>query len=520
MTSINIPRGERATLSASSCPRKSSTHVEPDSVRELDRFDETTGELLTEHEPSIREELTSLDELSAERAPLFNMMPDEVVTALHMKRSSVHVAQSLALSPELDQAMTGATIFTCADRLRLDDGKYRALRRCKRRVCSYCAHIESIKVTARLKSALGFLPFRMRDEAPEQISLDRQMIALKITLTSGEVCELGELSRRIDALHTTYPRLFTTKLIKENLIGHMRATEVTQHIANGQVKAHPHIHSFALYRASCDIEMIKRELRSRWYQVLGDYYDKAGLDVDISASVLPGWLEELSLQTADDLLSWSAYITKGSYNLGRQEHRDAHSVTTPEYWSAVEEHTRSARLHQSYGLLKKAVKDASDEHKANKARGRRGRPRIARNQPDDLVYSHALKDYLRSDQLREPINPHAFTSSLDRLRLIPNFSALWSAERQAYELGIVESQNASLWRALALRSIDDTIAMIKLNRELFLIDSRKVSAERARTLDEPSLAHRELYHGSPVNPIPLRSSETPPEKPSDEESSR
>jgi len=498
----------------------SSTHVEPDSVRELDRFDETTGELLTEHEPSIREELASLDELSAKRAPLFNMMPDEVVTALHMKRSSVHVAQSLALSPELDQAMTGATIFTCADRLRLDDGKYRALRRCKRRVCPYCAQVESAKVTARLKSALGYLPFRMRDEAHEQIGRDRQMIALKITLTSGEVCELDELSRRIDALHTAYPRLFTTNRLKEDLIGHMRTTECTQHIANGQVKAHPHLHAFALYRASCDVEMIKRELRSRWYKVLGDYYEKAKLDVDISASVLPGWIEQLSSQTADDLLSWSSYITKGSYNLGRQEHRDAHSVTTPEYWSAVEKHTRSARLHQSYGLLKKAVKDASDEHKANKARGRRGRPRIARNQPDDLIYSHALKDYLRSDQLSEPINPHAFTSSLDRLRLIPNFGALWSAERRAYELGIIESQNASLWRALALRSIDDTIKMIKVNRELILIDSRAVSDERARTLDEPPLAHRELYHGSPVNPIPLRNPETSPEEPGGEEPSR
>lgn len=139
MTRHTMKRPERDTVSAHDADRDAVTSHTLSTQSAPLSFNPVTGEI--HEEPSIRDEITAVDDgASAEAHPLFNIETEEVARLNLLKRGAVHVAQSLALSDDLNQAETGAEMFTCADRLRATDRGYRAVRRCKSRVCSLRAH--------------------------------------------------------------------------------------------------------------------------------------------------------------------------------------------------------------------------------------------------------------------------------------------------------------------------------------------------------------------------------------------
>jgi hypothetical protein len=465
-------------------------------------FHPETGEII--EEPTLRDELSAVDGGSSAQAhPLFNIATEEVARLTNLKRGSIHVAQSLALSHELDQAETAAEIFSCADHLRQTPNGYRSLRRCKSRVCAHCAHVESIKATARLRSAIAILRERgwqLRDESSVGVHLDRQLVALKLTVNSGEAAPLDEIRERVDLLHKLLPRLARLAAYRDEVVGLMRSTEVTEVFPTPEEpsRAHVHIHGFLLLRASADIDAIKRSILSYWPKALKAQYQKLNKQVDTTASIMWSWMEPLTTQTADDLASWGAYITKGSYDLGRAEKRLAHQSTSPEYWAAVEREMRSVRLVEYGGELRSAVSEAKQRHKQNKSAARGGRVSTKR-QPGDLIFNHLLRDYIRAEHLNDRINPHAFTSSLTHLRSIPHFAALWRAEQVSFENRLADAKRAALWRALALKSFHADIVTVESKSEISFLITEQGQAERPREAAEPE-RRSPPRRGAPYDP--------------------
>jgi hypothetical protein len=453
--------------------------------------------------PTLRDELTAVDGgASAEAHPLFNMRPEEEKLLVHLKRASIHVAQSLALSPELRQAETAAEIFTCGDHLRKTSKGYRPLRRCKSRVCSHCAHVNSVKATAKLKAAIGIMReqgWQMRDESSVGVHIDRQIIALKVTVNTGEACELHEIKERVELLHKLFPRLANLSAYRDEVVGLMRSTEITESLPpQSPPKAHPHVHGFLLLRASADVDTIKRHICNYWPKALNRQYQNLGRSVSTVASIQWGEIEELSKQTVEDLTSWSSYITKGSYALGKAEKRAAHQVTSPEYWEAVEREMRSVRLVEYGGELRRAVSEAGKRHKESKRPGGGGGRVSSKRQPDDLIFSHLLRDYVRAEHIGDQVNPHAFTASLTHLKAIPHFAALWRAEQVSFELRIAEAKRAALWRALSLRSFHADVTTVEVNREKFLIITEQ---GQGRTREAAEVERRSPpQHGAPPDP--------------------
>lgn len=466
-------------------------------------FDPVTGEIIDE--PTLRDELSAVDGGSSASAhPLFNIATEEMARLTNLKRGSIHVAQSLALSHELDQAETAAEVFSCADHLRQTSNGYRALRRCKSRVCAHCAHVESIKATARLRSAIAILRERgwqLRDESSTGVHIDRQLVALKLTVNSGEAAPLDEIRERVDLLHKLFPRLAGLKAYRDEVVGLMRSTEVTEVFPSPEEssRAHVHIHGFLLLRASANIDAIKRRILSYWPQALKDQYRKLNKQVDTTASIMWSWLEPLTKQTADDLASWGAYITKGSYDLGRAEKRLAHQSTSPEYWAAVEREMRSVRLVEYSGELRSAVSEAKQRHKQNKSAAGRGGRVSTKRQPDDLIFNHLLRDYVRAEHLDDRINPHAFTASLTHLRRIPHFAALWRAEQVSFENRLADAKRAALWRALALKSFHADVITVESKSETCFLITEQGQAERPREAAE-SERRSPPRHGAPYDP--------------------
>lgn len=500
MTCNSTNRPERDTVSADDADRGAAASRTLSTQSAHLSFDPVTGEV--REEPSLRDELTAVDGgASAEAHPLFNIETEEVARLNLLKRGAVHVAQSLALSDDLHQAETGAEMFTCADRLRATNRGYRAVRRCKSRVCSHCAHIASVKATAKLRAGLAVLRshgWHMRDESSKGIPLDRQMVALKITVNSGEVCELNDIRARVELLHDLFPRLGTLKAYKDEVIGMMRSTEVTESIdATGTPRAHPHAHGFILLRASADVDAVKRRIMSYWPQALDRRYDKLGMKVDTKASIRWAWLQLLSQQTSSDLTEWASYSTKGSYDLGKTDKQLAHQRTSPEYWSAVEREMKSVRLVSHTGELRDAISEAQREHNEEKSAARGGRV-SSKPRPDDLVFNHLLRTYIRAEHVADEINPHAFTAGLSRLRSIPHFAALWRAEQVTLENRLIDAKKAALWRALSLRSFHAQVTPVEINREKFLI----IAQERQERPREPEeVKHREPpQRGAPDDP--------------------
>lgn len=518
MSTHNTGPSGRESKSVSD-PERSSAHVDdkPGSsqtqVTDLScqSFDPDTGELLTsETEMTIRDELTLIDGgASAEAHPLFNLEPDEIVALNHLKRGAAHVGKSLAISLDLQQAVKGAKIFACADHLRPSPEGYRALTRCKSRVCPHCSHISSIKWVAKVRAGIkhmsGAEGYYLTDEPTGYAERfpNGAMIALKVTLNTGKACELSELSDRLWVLHKAFSNYVAKLKRGDDFIGAFRSTEIVETLPTSPgtaSQAHPHLHGFILLRADVELPHLIHELLTFWPSTLKRIYNKhLNKSINTVASVRGDEIEPLTEQSIEHLTSWVKYITKGSYDLtsksGKaQLKREAHLATSPEFWTEVEQVTKRAKMVEKFGLLRSSMRAAQKEYEATKKRCPRGVRESSKVRPDDLIYDHALKTYVRSEHILDRPNPHAYTESLSHLYLIPHFNALWRSERARYEEAAAARQRAQLWRVLALQSLDLPI-IIREKQGLVLINSRDCQ-ERSR---EPHEIDRSSppQHGSP-----------------------
>ena len=517
MTTSNTGRGGREAKSVSSS-EPYSTHP-ASSTHETDLFchtkaldhDPETGELLSqEPEPTLRDELSMMDdEESAIANPLFNLPDHESVRLNHLKNGAVHVGKSLAYSHDLTQALKGAQVFGCADHLRPSEDGYRALKRCKSKVCPYCLSIESSRWVARVRAGMTHLSntkgYYLRDEPTGYAERfpNGAMIALKITMNAGHTCGLDELRERLDLLHSTFYKL-TRKLSRgDDYIGAFRSTEIVERTPSedgAPSQANPHLHTFILLRGDCDLTHLTHELLRFWPKSLKVGYKGLGKQVSTVSSLQGDWIKRLDADDIDNLSGWVKYITKGSYDLTSSGDkgwvkREAHRVTTSSFWAEVERVTKKIKMVQSYGLLKIAMSEAQAEYKEAKKRAPRGQRESTKLRSGDLIYDHLLKSYVRSDDWSGAPTPHALTQSLSHLQHTPHFSALWVAERERYEEKVRETQLAQMWRVLALQSLDKLPTIIHQKAELILINSRKGQG-RSREPDEV-VRRSPPEHGSP-----------------------
>lgn len=433
-------------------------------------FDPVTGEIIERADGQLS---------------LFDLTSRELEQLTQLKRGSCKVAVSLAHSTEISQVDTAAKVANCAQRLRLKDGRWIALNRCKSRVCPHCANVTSAKMTARIKSAMGYLGFAMRDEAHPDTAPHRLAIGLKVTLNGGESCDLKELPERINILHDCFPRLCRTAALKDQLIGYVRSTEVTQSSSADGLKAHPHIHALLLLRADSDIEEIAKAIMRYWIRKMGTEHAKIGKVINVVASVKRSDISELRRHAVTDLLSWCRYATKGSYDLiGLSAHsgsqREAIQATDPRYWAEVEAATKRVRLISFGGELRRATAEAQAEHE----RSERARRRIEAIGPisetardEDRVYSVASGQYVRAVEHERWIEDAAITQRLSYAHPVPHFGTIFQREYIAMMERAEAAHRLTLLHMLSAPQASIPPRSKPLSRELSHINTRKVKAD-------------------------------------------
>lgn len=414
----------------------------------------------------------TIDELTGEILdPLFEIN-EEVENLNHLKVASIHNAQSLAYSHDLKQAERGSKIFKCSDHLREVDGKYRATYRCKSRACFICARIQSSKFTARSSASLAIMRnkygYFLEDEptgyAKKARNSNGALIAIKLTLNTGEACLLADLNSRLALLHSSYKGMYNhlgKNLEEGELIGGFRATEIIQsEVTNSkEIKAHPHIHGFILVKSTSDISAIKEMIRSYWYKTLRLRYARSKQSVNYSSAIQSEEsIQELSNQTDKDLCEWIAYATKGSYDLlsskkGR-ESRDSQIMTSHDFWITVEQVIKRMNMIATYGLLRIALKEAEENHKSSKTKIHSfSQKQTIKVKKCDLIFCYQTKRYIKADTRQGSMNHFAYTQSLSRIEAPPiHFCALWRIEKLLYDKSISEAKALKMLRLLTLGS--------------------------------------------------------------------
>jgi len=442
---------------------------------------------------------------------LFDLPTRELEQLTQLKRGSSKVAVSLAHSANLDQVTTAAKIASCAQRIRLKSGRWMALNRCRSKVCAHCSNITSAKITARLKSAMGYLGFAMRDEAHPDTAPHRLAIGLKVTLNAGESCSIDELRERLEILHDCFPRLCRITALRDQIVGYVRSTEIVQSASVDGLRAHPHIHSLLLLRADSDIEKISKAIMRYWLRKMGTEHAKIGKLINVSASVKRSDIIELRSHTAADLLSWCRYATKGSYDLiGLSAHsgsqREAIQATDPRYWAEVEAATKRIRLISLGGELRRAAAEAQAEHERSERAKRRIEaigPVIEAARDEDRVYSVASGQYVRAADHGRWIADAALSHRLSYAHPAPHFASLFQREYIAMMERAEAAHRLTLLHMLSAPEAPIPPRLKRASRELSDINRTAVKAD-FHEVDE--VEREPPQHGSPVAP----SSSAPP----------
>jgi hypothetical protein len=334
-------------------------------------------------------------------AELLKSHHKDLYKATITKRVSLHVARALIASPDNDQASRGSGIINCADHLRDDTGELIAVSRCRHRACPYCSAAKQRKHIARLNSALDFLP-PMKAEAPRLIAPRQTMIALKLTLNSGEACPLDEIRERIKIIHKSFKAMTKLSAIAENLIGYLRSSEATEAESSGEEpRANPHLHGLLLLRGDADLDSIAQIIRHYWPRAVKRAHAKAGrFEIKTVASVQG--ISELSEQTRPDLMSWLAYCLKGgSYSYASKPDSLVKMLSTSDpYWQALDSAIYKLRLIDSGGRLREALSKAEGEYQASKVEKPRAKPtQLLTARPSDWIFLHTIAGYARFKDL-------------------------------------------------------------------------------------------------------------------------
>jgi hypothetical protein len=377
-------------------------------------------------------------------------------------------------------------------------------------------------MTARLKGAMGYIGFALRDEAHPDTAPHRLVIGLKVMLNAGESCELSELRERLEILHDCFPRLCRITALKDQLVGYMRSTEVIQSSGVNGLRAHPHIHSLLLLRADSDIEKITKAIMRYWLRKMGTEHAKLGKLINISASVKRSDIIELRSHTTADLLSYCRYATKGSYDLiGLSAHsgsqREAIQATHPDYWSEVEAATKRIRLISFGGELRRATAEAQAEYERSERAKRRIEavgpiPEIVRD--EDRVYSVASGQYVRAADHERWAEDAALSHRLSYAYPAPHLASLFQREYIAMMERAEAAHRLTLLHMLSAPQAPIPPRSRPLSGDLCHIVTRKAKAD-FREVDD--VEREPPQQGSPItsssSPPPVAQQDAEPSRP-------
>lgn len=366
------------------------------------------------------------------------------------KLANIRVVKSLARSHSLNQVKTALTMYQCGKYISLKNGKYVVLNRCHKRLCYICNQIKSKQYSLIATKALSQMKYDLADECSSDTPSNKQMIGIKVTLNTGTACTLEHLRDRISILHRCFARLLRLTALKDDLIGSIRATEITQsNDDDDNTLANPHIHSLLLLRKDCDLSNIISVLNKYWPKAIKKQIARLRLqDSNYSSVAAFQQCEQLYIQSTDDAHSWLTYMTKGGYDLERDSHSIAYHKTSSNFWQAVDTAIKGMRLIASSGELKDAIALV----KAN----------LQKSELDTQLHSHVWSSsqskYVAAEQYNPKNENIAFISSslsyaddnqhigyLFRDELTKHHDELMSHELEHIGSTLLNTQNHSLF---------------------------------------------------------------------------
>ena len=308
--------------------------------------------------------------------------PELVKTELLKDVSTNQIALSLmsGMSDRLEDEAT--QIMKCAESVHLSrTGRVKTYSRCKRRLCPLCSSILANKWKKKVTVATDHLSDILIDDDTDNDQSLHKSVGLKLTLNAGQACPINDLKLIIrQVLHNQWSRLLQTKIIKDHIVGSLRATEITidrkTDVHDGVPLANPHIHAIILLRPP---EGLSRSQITNWLEEVSNsasmYWRgsvrkrlrKLGIE-DRIVTAAAQLIEPLSSHTSKDFTEWSHYIVKGAvHNLALDLHREDHEGTEfrsiSNIWIEVERAIKGIRLISTSGDIADAMKDAEEEIK-------------------------------------------------------------------------------------------------------------------------------------------------------------
>lgn len=417
--------------------------------------------------------------------------------------AQLHVATALAHSLKEEQITRAVEMVNCGRELVKSrrnlgsDPLYRSPIRCKQRSCPRCSMIRGFKYSNMIAQAFKQLRFRFKDDCQkDQTSEDYKMIAIKVTLNGGTSCPLSTLRDRTKALHLNWTRLLRTKIIKENIIGAIRSTEITEsRTDDNEPKANPHIHGTILLRMSADMSAVFNKIQNHWRKLTKEQLFKEGcLTPEASSSQCVQDASFLHSHTAKDAIQWIKYSTKGSVKLDFK-------TTAPQltssvaFWIAVDSAIKNMRMISTYGFLKDSLILVKKEMELAKLNAPTPPMIDPTHSSSKLIWSDRLHKYIPASEYNESHDKMTFLcQSLDRTKTHPLFGKLFKLE---HDQATRRKYSRSFNRLLNTGDMDE----FKENVELILTYIKRSKSHSVAMIDprEPVEIERHL-HKAPKMP--------------------
>ncbi len=338
--------------------------------------------------------------------------PELIKTELLKDVSTNQIALSL-MSGMTDRLEEEATkLMGCAESVHLArTGRVKTYSRCKRRLCPLCSSLLAKQWKKRVTVAADHLSDILIDDDIDNDQSLHKSVGLKLTLNAGQACPISDLKLIIrEVLHNQWSRLLQTKIIKDHIVGSLRATEITidrkTEVHDGIPLANPHIHAIILLRPpeglsraqiTSWLEEVSNSASMYWRGSVRKRLRKLGIEDRIITSSAQ-LIEPLSSQTNKDFIEWSHYIVKGAvHNLALDLHREDHDGTAfrpiSNIWIEVERAIKGIRLISTSGDVADAMKDAEEEIK-------RSTPQQNREEDESLIthkWSFTKERYISID---------------------------------------------------------------------------------------------------------------------------